>query len=274
VVERRFEGEPKPWAQHALLLGLLFLFPSLALRTQLGTSGAHILLTLVMVVVLGCFFGLARSRSKRIVAVLLALGELSLPFLPGVEDGAHEPIRVALSLLIVGLMVAALTRNLFRRQTFTAATVSSTLSLYLLLGLGWSNVYEIIYMINPAAFSSSGLVEYIEMQSTAESRRAELEALLESGDELSMEDLRLSTMLDAPPVDFEASMLYYSFVTLTTLGYGDITPRSPLAMALTTLEAIVGQLFLVVIVARAVALSVIHEQQVRNSSSNHGRDPP
>jgi hypothetical protein len=49
-------------------------------------------------------------------------------------------------------------------------------------------------------------------------------------------------------------MQYYSFVTLTTLGYGDITPVSWLARNLAVLEAIVGQIFLTVLIARLVGL--------------------
>ena len=48
--------------------------------------------------------------------------------------------------------------------------------------------------------------------------------------------------------------LYFSFVTLTTLGYGDIAPISADARALAILEAIIGQLYLAVIVARLVGI--------------------
>jgi hypothetical protein len=49
-------------------------------------------------------------------------------------------------------------------------------------------------------------------------------------------------------------MVYYSFVTLATLGYGDIVPLSPSARGLAILEAVVGQIYLVVVVARLVSL--------------------
>ena len=51
-------------------------------------------------------------------------------------------------------------------------------------------------------------------------------------------------------------MIYFSFVTLTTLGFGDITPLSPAARALTWLEAVIGQIYLVVLVAQLVSLHV------------------
>jgi hypothetical protein len=50
--------------------------------------------------------------------------------------------------------------------------------------------------------------------------------------------------------------LYYSFVTLTTVGYGDITPVGPLARTLAILEALTGQLYPAILLARLVALEV------------------
>ena len=58
-----------------------------------------------------------------------------------------------------------------------------------------------------------------------------------------------------------AEMVYYSFVTLTTLGYGDIVPVSPSARALATLEALTGQLYLTVLVARLVGLHITHSSR-------------
>ena len=51
-----------------------------------------------------------------------------------------------------------------------------------------------------------------------------------------------------------ADMVYFSFVTLATLGYGDIVPLSSSAKGLAILEAILGQIYLVVLVARLVSL--------------------
>lgn len=59
---------------------------------------------------------------------------------------------------------------------------------------------------------------------------------------------------------------YFSFVTLTTLGFGDIIPTHPLTRSLVTVEALVGQLYLVVLVARLVAL------MSRRNPSAHERE--
>ena len=51
-----------------------------------------------------------------------------------------------------------------------------------------------------------------------------------------------------------AKWVYFSFITLTTVGYGDITPIAPLARSLAILEALIGQFFVAVLVARLVGL--------------------
>ena len=49
---------------------------------------------------------------------------------------------------------------------------------------------------------------------------------------------------------------YFSFVTITTLGYGDITPLTNRASALALIEALIGQIYLVVLVAWLVGMYV------------------
>jgi hypothetical protein len=57
-----------------------------------------------------------------------------------------------------------------------------------------------------------------------------------------------------------AKILYYSFVTLTTLGYGDITPVSELAQMMAVAEAVIGQLYIAIFIARLVALYVASDR--------------
>ncbi|MDB4444565.1 ion channel, partial [bacterium] len=57
---------------------------------------------------------------------------------------------------------------------------------------------------------------------------------------------------------------YYSYVTLTTLGYGDITPISGPAQSLSTLEAAMGQLYLAVLVARLVGVHISQSHRGRS----------
>ena len=60
------------------------------------------------------------------------------------------------------------------------------------------------------------------------------------------------------PSQAETELTYFSFVTLTTLGYGDIQPAHEVPRALAMIEALLGQLFLVILIARLVALHVAH----------------
>jgi voltage-gated potassium channel len=62
----------------------------------------------------------------------------------------------------------------------------------------------------------------------------------------------------ADPVNFN-TCVYLSFVTMTTLGYGDITPVSEFGMILTWTEALTGQLFIALTVARIVGIMVAKE---------------
>jgi hypothetical protein len=52
------------------------------------------------------------------------------------------------------------------------------------------------------------------------------------------------------------SLIYFSFVTLTTLGYGDISPNNELVGSMATLEAFIGQVYLTVLVARLVGMQI------------------
>ncbi|HTZ03333.1 MAG TPA: potassium channel family protein [Xanthobacteraceae bacterium] len=58
-----------------------------------------------------------------------------------------------------------------------------------------------------------------------------------------------------------AALLYFSFSTLTTLGYGDITPVHPLARSLANLEGVIGQLYPATLLARMVSLEIAHRRQ-------------
>ena len=86
--------------------------------------------------------------------------------------------------------------------------------------------------------------------------------------------LAVSEFRDAPffaqeGVHQQSEYLYYSFVTLTTLGFGDLSPTVGLPQALTALEALIGQVFLVTLVARLVTLwgrGQLEESRAKESS--------
>jgi len=67
--------------------------------------------------------------------------------------------------------------------------------------------------------------------------------------------------------DPRLELVYFSFVTLTTVGYGDITPITPTARSLAIAEALIGQLFPAVLIGRLVGMEII-------SRRGEGDDPP
>jgi hypothetical protein len=71
----------------------------------------------------------------------------------------------------------------------------------------------------------------------------------------------------AGPMTNVSDWVYYSFVTLTTVGYGDITPVRPIARSLSIGEALTGQLYLAVLIARLVAMEVVSWQSKANLNS-------
>ncbi|PIR17837.1 MAG: hypothetical protein COV46_02610 [Deltaproteobacteria bacterium CG11_big_fil_rev_8_21_14_0_20_49_13] len=62
--------------------------------------------------------------------------------------------------------------------------------------------------------------------------------------------------------------MYLSFATLTTLGYGDVFPVNKMAMVMTNLEAVAGQMYLAIFVARMVELHIMHQQRSSTSASS------
>ena len=57
------------------------------------------------------------------------------------------------------------------------------------------------------------------------------------------------------------TFIYYSFVTITTLGYGDVTPVADVAKSFSFIEAVVGQIYLVVLVARLVGIHIAQSME-------------
>jgi hypothetical protein len=65
-----------------------------------------------------------------------------------------------------------------------------------------------------------------------------------------------------------AALLYFSFTTLTTAGYGDITPLHPMARNIANLEAVIGQLYPATLLARLVSLEIEHRRQTKSSRAD------
>ena len=114
-------------------------------------------------------------------------------------------------------------RAVLRAARVTSEIVNGALCVYLLYGFFFASVYVALETIHPGSFAMS------------------------------------ATPHDAPGL--RRALLYFSYVTQTTMGYGDITPVTPLARSLATVQAITGQLYLAVLVARLVALQIVHQER-------------
>jgi hypothetical protein len=113
-------------------------------------------------------------------------------------------------------------RRIAKHPVVTSATVSGSLIVYLTFGVIWAEAYWLVEHLRPESFTG----------------------LSGAGD-----------------VAVQRDLFYYSYVTLATLGYGDINPVGPEARSLAITEAIVGQLYLVVMVAGLVGMSLAHRQR-------------
>lgn len=163
------------------------------------------------------FFGVLATviRSRRLLGLGVAIVLLTM-FLPGLDFDAPEPNQAIGATLAIAFMVWALIA--FVWQVFQADRVTSaTISASIAVYLLMGLLWASIYR----------LLLWTDASSFA----------------------GLSSAVGAGP-----DLFYFSFVTQTTLGFGDIVPRSHAARAATTLQAIAGQIYLVVLIARLVSL--------------------
>jgi hypothetical protein len=119
--------------------------------------------------------------------------------------------------IFLGVAIATLSRQLNGASKVDQDIITGAICVYLLIGIFWFLLYRIVFNFNPENF--------IELQEN-----------------------------EGNP-DF--TLLYFSFTTLTTVGYGDITPTASAAMGLANLESIVGQLYPAIFVARLVSLYTV-----------------
>jgi len=132
-----------------------------------------------------------------------------------------------LSSLFCSILAVVVLAQVFREGPVTSYRIQGAVAFYLLLGLAWAGAYELIELRWPNAF------------------------VLPSSATMNQND------------DPTARFVYFSFITLTTVGYGDVTAVHPLARSLVTLEALVGQLFPAILLARLVSLELFYQQAQR-----------
>lgn len=143
-----------------------------------------------------------------------------------------------------------------RQHEVDAETIYGAVSVYLLMALIWGIAYYSMALTNPGSFHFPDRDELGTLQAA---RAAALD--VEDGVPVVLPDEWTERANSA-----SGTMMYYSFVTLTTLGYGDIYPVSDAARVLGMLEATLGQLYLVILVARLVGLYTSQESERRKKA--------
>lgn len=138
-------------------------------------------------------------------------------------------IRDILLMAFLAYTVAAILQAILRSQNVSSEMLTGAICVYLLLVLIWSSAYGIVESLQPGSF----IYAYAQ----------------EAGTEAMLTDQHPST-----------SAIYFSMVTLTTLGYGDIVPATPASRMLASLQALVGQIYIAFVVARLVGLYIVHRQ--------------
>ena len=156
-----------------------------------------------------------------------------------VEGRETTVLGQSVGVVFISAVTLLVIQRVFSPGRITADRILAALCAYLLLGMIWSNLYWIIHSFHPDAFAFPADVVKAQVE-VAGGGPGEGAVVLERH------------------VGRQSEFTYFSFTTLTTLGYGEITPVHPLARSLAFLEAIVGQIFIAVVIARLVALEILH----------------
>ncbi len=196
-----------------LFVGLLILLVVEPFLQGMHSSGALIQLAFTSVLVVGVF---SMAPNRRVFQLGLGLAAIGVAGAVGYLRTESVALRVVdLVAIICFCLLAigvAIRQVVFVPGSVTLNRVVGALSIYLLLGVVWAILFGLVELVDPAAFHYVGHA---------------------AGDPLE-------------------NFLYYSFVTLTTLGFGDIRPVHPVARTLAYLEAVIGQLYIAVLIASLV----------------------
>ena len=169
------------------------------------------------VLFLAIIFAIKSKRSQVIIASILVLPLILSTWSYYIYD--FTPLSLATRIfgaLFFGYTVMIILQIIARSTEVTRETIFAAVVAYLLLALMWAFLYMILESLIPGSFA------FPEGSNLSEAQRFH----------------------------------YLSFITITTLGYGDITPLTGKASALTMVEAVIGQIYMVVLVAWLVGMYV------------------
>jgi hypothetical protein len=144
---------------------------------------------------------------------------------------ATKYIAISSHTLLFMICAASILSVVLRARRITLDGVIASVVAYQLIGLFFAQIYTLALLINP-------------------------------------DSLHLPDSVPANTENFQVEMIYFSFVTLATLGYGDILPDTNLTRSVTILEAIIGQFYVAVIVAVLVSAFVSQRMQDADASKD------
>ncbi len=178
----------------------------------------HVFFSLILV------FGVMTIWERRSVRVLVASCAGTSLILHWIRYQAHTTtagslgaFTICLFCLVLAYLILA---RVFQKGEITLHRVMGAVTAYLFIGMAWAMLYELIELNSPGAF------QFPSSSSPAEGH------------------------------SLRANLFYFSFVTPTTAGYGDIVAVLPAARMLAVLEALTGQLFPAVLIARLVSMEI------------------
>jgi hypothetical protein len=181
-----------------------------------GTMRLPVLNMLLTLVIIAAINLAAANRRTLVIGLVLGAPALAFAWLGRVgAQNAVIVVRYVVFDLLMLLVFVMMLRAVLRSRRVTRETVLLGLSCYLLIGLLWVAAYATLEFVQPGSF-----------------------------------DLPDSSSI----TNVFGQVSYFSFVTLTTVGYGDILPVTPLARGLANLEAVAGVLFVAVFISRLIAM--------------------
>jgi Ion channel len=192
--------------------------------------------SLVALLLLTVFLVVLDEPRQRTIGLLLAIPALVTNWLHyGLRDSVVLPLEFLHHVFMFAFFLFAafaILRNVFRRREVSLDGVLAAVCGYLLAGAAFGNLYTVVELLHPGSFNfNSPIVQELH---NWHSRRF--------------------------------LFGYFSLVTITSMGYGDVTPVSPAAASLTWMEAVFGQFYLAVVVAQLVGMRIILESS--------GKPPP
>ena len=170
--------------------------------------------SLVLLAAYCCTTNLPQHRVFGLSLFLLAIVGTWWP-----HGGIGSPAHVAGHLFAIGfftLVICSLYADVFSRSDIGTECIFGAICIYLLIGLNWSMIYVLLESVLPGSFN-------------------------------------LHDVANLSYGELTARFIYFSFTTLTTTGYGDITPATDIARSIVMLEYGVGVFYLAIMMARLVS---------------------